>query len=273
MLTYTIIIIINTLFITGCSLFESESDRTRNWNEQKFYSEASEALKDGDYEQAITYYEALEARFPFGRYAMQAQLDVAYANYKSDEPEAAIAAAERFIKLHPQEPSVAYAYYLKGLINYNRKFGFLDRYLPTDPSQRDPGSVRDAFQNFSELVNRFPNTPYTEDARLRMLYLRDNLAKNEIHAARYYYHRGAYLASVNRAKYVIENYSQTTAIRDALLIMIDAYGKLNLSDLQADAQRVLALNDAKGTFISNIPTPEEKTWGGWIWNTLELDKN
>lgn len=270
---HTIATIVSTILIAGCGLFETEADKTKNWNEQKFYSEASESLKDGDYEQAIKYYEALEARFPFGRYAMQAQLDVAYANYKSDEPEAAIAEADRFIKLHPQEPSVAYAYYLKGLVNYNRKFGFLDRYLPTDPSQRDPGSVRDAFQNFSELVNRFPNSPYTEDARLRMLYLRDNLAKNEIHAARYYLHRKAYLAAVNRAKYVIEHYSQTTALRDALLIMIDAYGKLNLTDLQADANRVLALNETKGTFISNIPNPEEKTWGGWMWNKLELDKN
>lgn len=259
--------------LTGCGLFETESDKTKNWSEQKFYSEASEALKDGDYDQATKYYEALEARYPFGRYAMQAQLDIAYANYKSGESELAIEAADRFIKLHPQDPHVDYAYYLKGLANYNRKFGFLDRYLPTDPSQRDPGSVKDAFQNFSELVTRFPNSLYAADATQRMLYLRDNIAKNELHAARYYLRRSAYLAAANRAKYIIENYPQTTVTREALLIMIESYRKLKLHTLEIDANRVLELNDAKGTFVSNITEPANVTWGDWIWDALELDKN
>jgi outer membrane protein assembly factor BamD len=266
-------VLIITFNIFGCGLFEAEIDKTKNWSEQKFYSEASEALKDGDYEQAIKYYEGLEARYPFGRYAMQAQLDVAYANYRSGETEAAIAAADRFIKLHPQDPHVDYAYYLKGLINYNRKFGFLDRYLPTDPSQRDPSSVQDSFQNFSELVTKFPNSSYAKDARQRMLYLRDNIAKNEIHAARYYLRRKAFLAAANRAKYVIENYPQTTVIRDALLIMIEAYRELGLCNLESDANRVLELNDANGTFVFNISEPESVTWGDWIWDNLELDKN
>jgi outer membrane protein assembly factor BamD len=204
---------------------------------------------------------------------MQAQLDVAYAHYRNEEPESALAAADRFIKLHPKDPHVDYAYYLKGLVNYNRKFGLLDRYLPTDPSQRDPGSAKDAFQDFSELVTRFPNSIYTKDAYKRMLYLRDNLAQNEMHAARYYLRRGAYIAAVNRAKYVIENYSKTTAARDALLVMAEAYGQLGLNTLQADARRVLAINDAKGVFVSNAQPPEEISWGIRIWDTMELDKD
>lgn len=268
-----LIILTFSLWLHGCSIFETEQDETKHWSAQKLYSEASTALSDGDYAQAIKYYETLEARFPFGRYAMQSQLDVAYAHYKAEEPEAAIAAADRFIKLHPQDRHVDYAYYLKGLVNYNRKWGLLDRYIPTDPSQRDPGSARDSFQDFSELVRRFPNSPYTEDARKRMLYLRDNLAQNEIHVARYYLRRGAYLAAANRAKHVVENYSRTTAARSALEVMIEAYGQLGLDTLQADARRVLELNEAKGVFVSSIPQPEEISWGSKVWDTLGLDKN
>ena len=237
----------------GCGIFDTEEDKTKNWSEVKLYTEASAALKDNDYDQAIKYYEKLGARFPFGRYAMQAQLDTAYAHYQADEPDEAIVALDRFIKLYPREPHVDYAYYLKGVVNYNRKFGLLDRYLPSDPSQRDPGSARDAFQNFSELVSRFPHSPYASDARARMLYLRDNLAKNEIHVARYYMRRGAYLAAANRAKYVIENYSKTTVAREALEIMIQAYGILGLNVLQADARRVLALNDVSRDVCNSCP--------------------
>jgi outer membrane protein assembly factor BamD len=262
-----------SLWLSGCGMLETEEDKSKHWSAQKLYSEASTALHEGDYAQAIKYYETLEARFPFGRYAMQSQLDVAYAHYKAEEPEAAIAAADRFIKLHPQDHHVDYAYYLKGLVNYNRKLGLLDRYIPTDPSQRDPGSARDSFQDFSELVRRFPASPYAQDARKRMLYLRDNLAQNEIHVARYYLHRGAYLAAVNRAKYVVENYSRTTAAHDALEIMIEAYGRLGLDKLQADARRVMELNEAKGVFVVNTPKPEEISWGDKVWDALGLDKN
>lgn len=261
------------LGISGCSVFDTEEERTKNWTAKQFYTEATDALKEGNYPQAIKYYNALEARYPFGRYAMQAQLDVAYAYYRNDDPELALAAADRFIKLHPRNPHVDYAYYLKGIVNYNRKFGFLDRYLPTDPSQRDPGSAKDAFQNFSELVTRFPNSIYTPDARKRMLYLRDNLARNELHTAHYYLKRGAYIAAINRSKYILENYSRTTVARDALIVMIEAYRRLGLHKLQQDAQRVLALNDAKGNFVTDIPKPEEISWGTRIWDTLELDKN
>ena len=137
---------------TGCAWLGKEADKTQGWDAAKLYAEASDELDSGSYATAIDYYSKLEARYPFGRYAMQAQLDVAYAHYKAEEPEEAIAAADRFIKLYPQNPFVDYAYYLKGIVNYNRSVGFLDRYIPTDASQRDPGSALDAFKDFSELV-------------------------------------------------------------------------------------------------------------------------
>lgn len=258
--------------LTGCGMLPTDDD-TKGWSASRFYAEASEALSDGDYERAINYYEKLESRYPFGRYAMQSQLDVAYAHYKNGEPDSALAAADRFIKLHPQNPHVDYAYYLKGIVNYNRKIGFLDRYIPTDPSQRDPGSARDSFTDFAELLRRFPDSQYATDARQRMLYLRNNLAKSEVHAARFYLRRGAPLAAANRAKYVIENYPRTTAVRDALEILVEAYDRMELPQLQADARRVLELNEAKGSFVTDVPGPEETSIGQQIWDYLQLDKN
>jgi outer membrane protein assembly factor BamD len=266
------LILFTAALLGGCGLLPTEDD-TKDWSAAKFYAEASEAMADGDYEQAVKYFEQLEARYPFGRYAMQSQLDVAYAHYKADEPESALAAADRFIKLHPQNPHVDYAYYLKGIVNYNRKISLFDRFIPTDPSQRDPGSARDSFQDFSELVRRFPDSQYAEDARQRMLYLRNNLAKNEVHAARYYLKRGAPLAAANRAKYVLENYPRSTAVRDALEILVESYTRLELPQLAADAQRVLELNLAKGNFVSDEPAPDEVSIGQQVWEYLELDKN
>jgi len=267
-----LIILLAAAALGGCGLLPTEDD-TKDWSAAKFYAEASDAMSDGDYEQAVKYFEQLEARYPFGRHAMQAQLDVAYAHYKNDEHESALAAADRFIKLHPQNPHVDYAYYLKGIVNYNRKIGFLDRFIPADPSQRDPGSARDSFQDFAELIRRFPDSQYADDARKRMLYLRNNLAKNEVHAARYYLKRGAPLAAVNRAKYVVENYPRSTAVRDALEIMIVAYQRLELPQLAEDAQRVLDLNLAKGNFVTDDIAPEDITLGRQLWDYLELDKN
>lgn len=248
-------------------------DETKNWSAQKFYTEAKAALNGGDYEQAVKYYEGLEARYPFGRYALQSQLDVAYAHYKNDEPESALAAADRFIKLNPQNPHVDYAYYLKGIVNYNRKLGLLSRYIPTDPSQRDPGAAKDSFQDFGELLRLYPKSKYAPDARQRMLYLRDNLAKNEVHVARFYMRRGAYLAAANRAKYVLEHYSHSTAADDALEIMVDAYGRLGMGELQADAQRVLELNRANNTFASEAEAEKKKAFGQQIWDFFGLDEN
>ncbi|MEN8167800.1 MAG: outer membrane protein assembly factor BamD [Pseudomonadota bacterium] len=237
--------LIFTLMLSGCAMTE-EHDETKDWSVSQFYSEAKSALDDGDYDQAVKYYEGLEARFPFGRYATQAQLDIIYAHYKNDEPESAIAAANRFIKLHPQNPFVDYAYYLKGLTNLNRNQSFTSRYLPYDPTQRDAGAALDSFNDFAELVRRYPDSKYAADARNHMLQLRNNLASYQIHVARYYMRREAYLAAANRANRVIKNFQRTDVVREALEIMVEAYTELGMTALAGDARRVLTLNLEKG---------------------------
>jgi outer membrane protein assembly factor BamD len=259
--------------LAGCGMFGEEYDETEGWSADRLYNAAAKELDSANYKRAVELYQKLETRYPFGRYAMQAQLDVAYAHYKAEEHEAAIAAADRFIKLYPSNPYVDYAYYLKGIVNYNRSVGFLDRFIPTDPSQRDPGSALDAFEDFAELVRLFPNSKYAEDARQRMLYLRSNLAKNEVNVARYYMRRGAYLAAVNRAQYVVERYQRTSAVEDALEIMVEGYNRLGQQQLAADAQRVLALNRQAGRLIDDTTKPQEVSLSRKVWDYLGLDRN
>ncbi len=272
--TRILILFIALALLSGCSLLPKEKDETLGWSAQKFYSEASFAMSDNDYETAIKYFEGLEARYPFGRYAMQAQLDVAYAYYKDSNHEAALAAADRFIRLHPRNPHVDYAYYLKGIVNFNRNLSFITRFIPTDTSQRDPGSTIDSFNDFAELVRRFPESQYAEDARKRMFYLRNNLASHEVHVARYYMKRGAYLAAANRCVTVVEKYQRTPAVKDALEIMISAYDNLGLVELSNDAKRVLAMNIQSGALnVAESEYQEEKTLGQAVWDYFELDEN
>jgi outer membrane protein assembly factor BamD len=226
----------------GCALLPEEIDKTKDWSANKLYSEAKSSLDDGSYEQAIKYYEKLEARYPFGRYAQQAEIEIAYAYYKSDEPTSALGALDRFIKLYPRHPNLDYAYYLRGLTNFNQGVSILDRYLPVDRSQRDPGAARQSFQDFGEVVRRFPDSKYAADARQRMVYLRNNLAQYEIHAANYYLERRAYLAAANRGKYVVEHYQETPAVPEALGIMVRAYRAMGMNDLADDNLRVLRQN-------------------------------
>ncbi|MDE2088768.1 MAG: outer membrane protein assembly factor BamD [Gammaproteobacteria bacterium] len=239
----------------GCALFPKETDKTKNWSASKLYSEAKKALGDGKYETAINYFEKLEGRYPFGVYAQQAQLDVAYAYYKDDEPDSAIAAADRFIKMYPTNPHVDYAYYLKGLADFNRGAGFLSRYLPRDPSRYDPTHERQSFNDFSQLVKKFPSSRYAPDARQRMVYLRNVLAMYQIHVADYYMERGAYLAAANRANDVVKHYENSTAVPKALAIMVQAYRKLGLNTLAADALRVLKLNFPNDPALAQLERP------------------
>jgi outer membrane protein assembly factor BamD len=267
-------LLILALILNGCSLLPEEEDETKDWSAQKLFTEANYALNESDYETAIKYYEFLEARYPFGIQAMQAQLNLGYAYYKYDEPDSAIAAADRFLKLYPNSAAAAYALYLKGIVNQGRgSSGLFDRFIPTDPSQRDPGAARDAFQDFSELLRRFPDSQYARDATLRMIHLRNNLARHEIHVAHYYMDRGSYLAAANRAIFVVENYQRTDSVRDALVVMIDAYERLGLPKLAEDARRVLALNEQKGNFPAPTTDTEDKSWIRSTWEYLELDKN
>lgn len=237
-----IIIAFFIIGLSGCSYFQDKGDETEKWPAERLYAEARSALDSGSYDQAVELYEKLEARFPFGTYGQQAILDLAYAYYKNDEPDAAVSTAERFIKLYPQNIHVDYAYYLKGLANFQRGKGFTERVLPIDESQRDPGSSLQAFQDFSELVKRYPDSQYAEDAKLRMTHLRNILAQHEIHVAQYYMRRGAFVAAANRARYVVEKYARTPSIPDALVIMAKAYKVMELNELSEDAVRVLELN-------------------------------
>jgi outer membrane protein assembly factor BamD len=228
------------LLLSGCSMLSE--DETADWDVEKFYETAKEALDNGDYATAIDYYTKLEARYPYGRYAQQAQLETIYAHYKADEPASAVAAADRFIKLHPRHPSVDYAYYLRGLATFSQGSNLMEGVVTIDRSERDPASIRESFNYFKELVTRYPDSRYTPDAIKRMKVLRNYLAKHELHAADYYLRRGSYLAAANRAKYVLENYQRSTAIPDALVIMVKAYRLMEMPDLANDALRVLELN-------------------------------
>ncbi|MCL4143160.1 UNVERIFIED_CONTAM: hypothetical protein GTU68_016656 [Idotea baltica] len=203
----------------------------------------------GDYEGAIKYYSDLEARFPFGDYAQQALLDSAYAHYKFDEPESALATLDRFIRVYPQNANMDYAIYLRGLVNFTRDMGILEKYLPRDESQRDPGAAKFALQDFNKLINRYPKSQYSEDASQRIVYLRNRLAQHEVNVAKFYMRRSAYVAALNRGKYVIENYQRTPAMPEALAIVAKAYKILDLNDLAEDTLRVLETNypDYTGT--------------------------
>lgn len=236
------LVILASTLGAGCSYFREKPDETESMNAEQLYQAARDRMDSGYYDGAIEYYEKLQARFPFGPYAQQAQLELAYSYYKSEKGAEAIAACDRFLKLYPAHPHMDYAFYLKGLSNFNTGKGLTQRYLPTDPSQRDPGASLRSFEDFSELIKRFPKSRYVEDARQRMVYLRNVLAQHEVNVANYYMRRGAFVAAANRARYVVENYQQTPAMPDALVVMSRAYRVLEMDDLADDALRVLELN-------------------------------
>jgi len=227
--------------LAACS-FIDKHDPTSGYSAEKLYREAKEALDGGQYDLAIKRYETLESRFPYGRYSQQGQLEIAYAYYKQSEQASAVAATERFMKLHPNHPNVDYAYYLKGLVYFNEDLGLMGKISRQDRTERDPKAARESFDAFKELVQRYPESKYTPDALARMKYLVNALASHEVHVARYYMKRGAYVAASNRAQYALRNYPQAPAQEDALLIMIQAYEVLGMHELRNDAERILRKN-------------------------------
>lgn len=254
----------------------ASKDKTASMSERELYLEAQRLLKSDNYDLAVKNLQMLESRYPFGPYAEQAQLEMIYAQYRSSSTDAAVAAAERFIRLHPQHPNVDYAYYMKGLANYSEGTGFLERFLPTDMTTRDPGKALQSFEDFRQLLSRFPDSQYAPDARARMTYLRARLARYEINVANYYFRRKAYLAAANRGRYVVDNYQQTEAVPDALAVMVQAYQLLGLNDLADDALKVLRLNypthpslDANGNFIQKFNVANNQDHRSWT-NKLTL---
>ncbi|MCR4300955.1 MAG: outer membrane protein assembly factor BamD [Sulfuricaulis sp.] len=243
------------LLIAGCA--GVTEDPTKDWSPEKFYTEAKGKVADGEYETGIKYFETLEARYPYGRYAEQAQLEIAYANYKFEEPALAIAAADRFIRLHPTHPNVDYAYYLKGLVNFRGEKNLMNWLLGSkdDLSDRDPKGALESYNAFNEIVTRFPNSRYAADARLRMAYLFEAQAKYETQVARFYFERSAYVAAVNRAKYVLENYPRTPSTEDALGILALSYKSMGLDDLLKDTLRILGKNFPKSRYLTELEMP------------------
>lgn len=228
------------IFLTAC--VSKEPTEPVESTEQAYYTGAKRALKGHNYTEAVELLEELESRYPFGRFAEQAQLDLVYAHYKSFDYEAARAAADRFIRLHPQHPELDYAYYLRGLASFSQDQSFIDRFLPTDRTKRDPGSAKESIADFGILLSRFPNSQYADDARARMVYLRNLLAAYEIHVARYYLKRQAYVAAANRGRYVVENFQQTPSVPDGLAVMTEAYLQLGMNDLADQSLNILAMN-------------------------------
>jgi len=252
--------------LAGCGVFRgAEVDETRGWSAQKLYAEARTELAARNWENAIKHYERIEARYPFGRFAQQAMIESAYAQWKNEDPALALATIDRFIKLHPNHPSADYMFYLKGLINFNDDLGILGFVSGQDQSERDPKAAADAFVAFREMVTRFPDSKYAPDALQRMTYLVNTLASHEIHVARYYLKRKAYVAAVNRAQYALKTYPNAPANEEGLVIMVRAYDAMGLTDLRNDAERVLMKNFPNSPYLKGDPRRSKVPW--WqIWN-------
>jgi len=247
--------------LTGCGI--NDYDPTEGWSKEKLYAEAKAALEGGDFQEAIDYFETLEARYPFGDLALQAQLDIAYAYYQYGEEGSAISALDRFIKLHPTHEGVAYAYYMRGLIRYNRGRTFVNDIFPRDLSQMDQQRLRAAFADFRRVVERHPDSQYYGDARKRMVYLRNKMAEHEYETAQHYFRRSAYTAAINRIDYLLSNYKAAPVTADAVALQVRAYERMGIEELANDARRVLTRNWPDHEVPGDEPgaTPQTSTAG------------
>lgn len=252
-----------SLLISGCGLLPEQTDETVGWSANKLYAEAKDAMSEGAYDKAVKYFEKLESRYPYGRYAQQAQIEAAYAYYKQNEAASAIAACDRFIRLHPNHPNVDYVYYLKGLVNFNEDLGILGYISNQDLTERDPKAAKESFDAFRDLVTRFPDSKYTPDATARMQYLVNALASHQVHVANYYMRRGAYVAAVNRAQASIKTYPDAPANEAALVIMVKAYDAMGMTDLRDDTERVMKKNFPNSEYYKKGYGREVPWWQLW----------
>ncbi len=251
-----------TLWLTGCST--TPEDKAANWNASKLYSEAKDEMSSGAYDKAIGLLEKLEGRAAGTPLAQQAQLDKAYAQYKSAEPAQAVATLDRFMKLHPASPALDYALYLKGLVNFNDDLGMLSYITRQDLAERDQKAAKESFEAFKELVSRFPDSRYAPDASQRMTYIVNSLAGYEMHVARYYYGRSAYVAAINRAQLAVADYPGVPAVEEALYIIVKSYEALGIAPLRDDALRVLEKNYPKSEYLSRgFKAGSEPWWKFW----------
>jgi len=256
------------LILASCAIFgdPTELDETKGWQADRIYAEGEQKMIDKDYDAALKYFQILDSRFPNGKYATQAQLEIAYAYYKKQDPVSTVAAADRFIKLHPNHPNIDYAYYIKGLASFNER-GVIEKYTAQEISDRDPKTLKVSFAALKELVERYPKSRYYKDATQRMIYLVNTLAQHELHVARYYMKRTAYLAALNRAKYVLEYYPNSSSVEEALVISISAYDYMDLNDLKADTLRILQTNYPQNPMVLGKVSNDERVW--WkFWESL-----
>ena len=232
-------------FLQGCSFLDKmleEEDTTVGLTAAQLYQEGKEFLNLEDFNNAIRYFEVLESRFPFGKYSTQAMLDLSYAYYASDKRDQAIIEINRFIRLYPNHPEVAYAYYLRALANFDKDANVLTRFFGYDPSRYDIKALKESFNDFSIVINRYPNTKYAEDSLNRLVYIRNQIARSELYIAEYYNKRAAHVAAIERIKYMLENYGGTPSTERGLLILIESYNSLDMRQLAYDAARVLKKN-------------------------------
>ena len=255
--------LIALILLSGCAGFGKETDETANWSAQQLYREAKDNLDSVNYEKAVKLYEKLQARFPFGRFAQQAELEIAYAYYKQNDVEATVAATDRFIKLHPENSAVDYAFYLKGLVHFNQDIGIIGRIADQDQAERDPKAARDSFDAFKELSTRFPNSKYAPDAIDRMKYLVNLLAAHEVRVANFYYRRTAFVAATGRARYALQTYPQAPATEEALFILVKSYDALGMAELRDDADRVLRKNFPDSDYLRIGLNKADPWWKLW----------
>jgi outer membrane protein assembly factor BamD len=247
-----------SLLLGACG--STPPDRTAGMSAEKLYEDAKEDAAAGNYEQAMRSFERLEGRAAGTLLAQQAQLELAYLHYRQNERPQAIAVLDRFMKLHPTSPAYDYALYLKGLVNFNDNLGFLGNLSRQDLSERDQQASRDAYQAFRQLVERFPQSQYAADAEVRMNYIVNALAAYEVHVARYYFRRGAYVAAANRAQQTVQEYQQTPSVEEALYILVRSYDALGLPQLRDDAERVLKHNYPESAYLTRGFGAKKKPW-------------
>lgn len=255
------VVALAALVVAGCNLLPEVKDETAGWTAERFYSTAHDELVSGNYTRAIKLFETLEARYPYGRHAQQALIEGAYANYRAGETTSAVAAADRFIRTYPNHPSVDYAYYLKGLVHFREDQGLLGYLYETDLSERDPKAMKESFVAFKELAQKFPESRYAEDAQTRMRYLSNALGMYEVHVARYYYNRGAFLAAANRAQASLLAYPAVPANEDALDVLVKSYEKLGLAQLADDSRRILEKTYPQSKYLAAAPA--KPWWRFW----------
>lgn len=258
-------LVIAVMLLSACAGSEGSKDDTDIWSEAKLYSEATDKLNDADFAKCGKYFDKLEARFPFGPYSQQAQINAAYCYWKAQEQAQALVAIDRFIKLHQGSPNLDYGYYLKGLITFNDDLGWLGKFTGQDLSERDPKAAKEAFESFKVVVERFPDSKYTPDSLDRMRYIVNSLAEADVIVARFYYQRGAYLAAANRAQLVIRDYDRAPAVEEALYLLTKSYEKLGMVELSNDTARVFKLNfpDSEMMVTGQRVKKERRWWQFW----------